>query len=89
MQLLALSEDRGMELRNCPAYVREWVTRERTESEANQSEQATEGNDDGRTSDAISRPLPSLGLKWSKGEERWHFLNSLDPATASRLFLNT
>ena len=46
VQLLALSEDRGMELRNCPAYVREWVTKERTESEANQSEQATEGNDD-------------------------------------------
>ena len=46
VQLLALSEDMGMELRNCPAYVREWVTKERTESEANPSEQATEGNDD-------------------------------------------
>ena len=46
VQLLALSEDRGMELRNCPAYVREWVTKERTESEANPSDQATEGNDD-------------------------------------------
>ncbi len=46
VQLLALSEDSGMELRNCPAYVREWLTRERTESEASQSEQATEGNDD-------------------------------------------
>jgi hypothetical protein len=29
--LLALSEDTGTELRNCPPYVREWVTRERTE----------------------------------------------------------
>ena len=48
VQLLALSEDRGMELRNCPAYVREWVTREWTASEANPSEQATEGNDDGQ-----------------------------------------
>jgi anti-anti-sigma regulatory factor len=33
VQLLALSEDSGMELRNCPAYIREWVVRERTESE--------------------------------------------------------
>jgi hypothetical protein len=46
VQLLAMSEGRGMELRNCPAYVREWVTKERTESKANPSEQATEGNDD-------------------------------------------
>jgi hypothetical protein len=27
--LLALSELNGAELRNCPAYIREWVTRER------------------------------------------------------------
>jgi len=27
---LALSEEKGVELRNCPAYVREWVARERT-----------------------------------------------------------
>jgi anti-anti-sigma regulatory factor len=33
VQLLALSEDSGMEIRNCPAYIREWVARERTESE--------------------------------------------------------
>jgi len=37
-----------MELRNCPAYVREWVTRERTASEVNPSEQATEGSDNGQ-----------------------------------------
>jgi hypothetical protein len=48
VQLLALSEDMGMELRNCPAYVREWVTRERTASEVNPSEQATEGSDNGQ-----------------------------------------
>jgi hypothetical protein len=29
VRLLALSETRGIELRNCPAYVREWVTREK------------------------------------------------------------
>lgn len=27
--LLALSEVQGIELRNCPTYIREWVTRER------------------------------------------------------------
>ena len=31
VQLLALAEYNGTELRNCPAYVREWVTRERAE----------------------------------------------------------
>jgi hypothetical protein len=29
VQLLALHESRGTELRNCPPYIREWVTRER------------------------------------------------------------
>ena len=29
--LLAVSEARGVELRNCPAYVREWITRERAQ----------------------------------------------------------
>ena len=29
VRLLALSELKGVELRNCPAYIREWVTRER------------------------------------------------------------
>jgi ABC-type transporter Mla MlaB component len=29
IKLLALSELNGAELRNCPAYIREWVTRER------------------------------------------------------------
>jgi anti-anti-sigma regulatory factor len=30
VRLLALSEANGIELRNCPAYIREWVSRERT-----------------------------------------------------------
>jgi hypothetical protein len=46
VQLLALSEDSGMELRNCPAYIREWVARERAESKANPSEQGIEGSED-------------------------------------------
>ena len=29
--LLAVAEARGVELRNCPAYVREWITRERAQ----------------------------------------------------------
>jgi hypothetical protein len=29
VRLLAFSENNGTELRNCPAYIREWVTRER------------------------------------------------------------
>ena len=30
VKLLATSEATGIELRNCPAYVREWIARERT-----------------------------------------------------------
>lgn len=29
VRLLAFSETKGVELRNCPAYIREWVTGER------------------------------------------------------------
>jgi anti-anti-sigma regulatory factor len=29
VRLLAVSEANGIELRNCPAYIREWVTKER------------------------------------------------------------
>ena len=34
VKLLALSEAHGTELRNCPPYIREWVTRERAEAMA-------------------------------------------------------
>jgi anti-anti-sigma regulatory factor len=30
VKLLAASEATGIELRNCPAYIREWIARERT-----------------------------------------------------------
>ena len=33
VKLLALSEANGTELRNCPPYIREWVTRERAETQ--------------------------------------------------------
>jgi len=32
MKLLAINEAKGIELRHCPAYVREWITRERHSS---------------------------------------------------------
>jgi hypothetical protein len=32
VKLLALTEGNGIELRRCPAYIREWVTRERGRS---------------------------------------------------------
>jgi hypothetical protein len=44
---LAVSESNGVELRNCPAYIREWVTRET--ADRNTSEERTkrsEGNED-------------------------------------------
>ena len=32
VKLLVLAEAQGIELRNCPAYIREWITKERTSS---------------------------------------------------------
>jgi len=32
VRLLALHESSGIELRHCPAYIREWVTRERRQA---------------------------------------------------------
>ena len=34
VKLLAVHESNGAELRNCPAYIREWVTRERMDTSA-------------------------------------------------------
>jgi len=39
VKLLARCETSGTELRNCPPYVREWVTRERAERKTRRSEQ--------------------------------------------------
>jgi hypothetical protein len=46
VQLLALSETNGAELRNCPPYIREWVTRERAETDGPLSERRLEGRED-------------------------------------------
>ena len=32
MKLLAMKEGNGIELRHCPAYIREWIARERDSS---------------------------------------------------------
>jgi hypothetical protein len=32
VKLLAINEANGIELRNCPAYIREWISRERDSS---------------------------------------------------------
>ena len=45
VKLLALSETNGAQLRNCPPYIREWVTRERAERHGRQSEQGLEGRE--------------------------------------------
>jgi hypothetical protein len=44
VKFLAHRESNGVELRNCPAYIREWIKRERTD--ANASQQGTEGRED-------------------------------------------
>ena len=46
VKLLALREANGTELRNCPPYVREWVTRERAETRGRPSEQQPRGRQD-------------------------------------------
>jgi hypothetical protein len=46
VKLLALSEAKGTELRNCPPYIREWVTRERAETYGRPSEKGLEGRED-------------------------------------------
>jgi hypothetical protein len=46
VKLLARSETNGTELRNCPLYIREWVTRERAETKACPSEPRLDGKND-------------------------------------------
>ena len=46
VKLLAMAETNGTELKNCPPYIREWVTRERAETNAGQSEQGIKESED-------------------------------------------
>ena len=41
VKLLAVRESNGAELRNCPAYIREWVTRERVDTNASEQGEFT------------------------------------------------
>ena len=41
VNLLAFSEGRGTELRNCPAYIREWIDREQAQTPRDASEPGT------------------------------------------------
>jgi hypothetical protein len=43
VKLLALSDANGTELRNCPPYIREWVTREMVEMKTRGPEEEIEG----------------------------------------------
>jgi len=46
VKLLALSEANGIELRNCPAYIREWIAKERAQADANGWEQGMGAKED-------------------------------------------
>jgi len=46
VKLLALSEANSTELRNCPPYIREWVTRERAEAKAGWPDEGMEKTED-------------------------------------------
>ena len=41
VKLLAISEANGIELKDCPAYIREWITREKAQTTADRSDQGT------------------------------------------------
>jgi len=38
-----MRESNGVELRNCPAYIREWVTREKASGDVRGTKKAKEG----------------------------------------------
>jgi hypothetical protein len=47
IKLLAVSESNGVELRNCPPYIREWVTRETADRNTSaERTKRSEGNED-------------------------------------------
>ena len=50
VRLLALYENNGSEIKNCPAYVREWVAREKVLMHAGRSEPGTE---EGKANDHV------------------------------------
>jgi hypothetical protein len=45
VKFLALCESSAVELRNCAAYIREWIKRERTDANASQGTKESEDTD--------------------------------------------
>jgi hypothetical protein len=46
VRFIAAAEANGIELRNCPAYVREWVARETNSERSERGRRTTDGVDD-------------------------------------------
>jgi hypothetical protein len=46
IKLLGVSESNGVELKNCPAYIREWVTRETADRNTSERRKGTEDSED-------------------------------------------
>jgi hypothetical protein len=46
VKLLAVSEFNGLELRNCPAYIREWITRERVQPGKDGAQEPPQAHED-------------------------------------------
>ena len=44
VKLLAISEANGIELKDCPAYIREWITRERADGPAGPEDRSKGGH---------------------------------------------
>ena len=45
VKFLARRDSKAVELRNCPAYIREWVTRERADASASEEERTEDIRD--------------------------------------------
>lgn len=46
VKLLATVETNGIDLNDCPAYIREWITRERAQETADRPDQGTGARED-------------------------------------------
>ena len=68
VKFLALIEARGCKLRNCPLYVREWVTREKKESRGGASPEAPKWDRTSKMLGANRTPRTKRsGGDWSTG----------------------
>jgi len=68
VKFLALIEARGCQLRNCPLYVREWVTRERKEARGGASPEAPKWDRTSKMLGANRTPRTKRSrVDWSTG----------------------